>query len=297
MKPAIIQKLKDNRPSLSQSSINTYTSTLSSLYKRVFGHKDFNMTNFNKTKEILEDLEDKPFSARKSVLSALFVLTNNDKYREPMLNDIKEYQANVSNQTMNEKEKAKFKSQDEVHLILSKLKEQADSLYKLKVKSPKVIQEIQNYIILALTSGAYVVPRRLLDWTKMKWKNYDIADLTNNYYDGKEFIFNVYKGSANKQQDKLLVPPDLKKILKKWKTVNDSDYLLVDVNGNPLNSVKLNQRLTKILDGGSINTLRHSYLSTKFQDTIKQNEIMAKTMEQMGSSIAQKEIYVQHLDK
>lgn len=297
MKEVIIKKLKDNRPNLSESSLNTYSSTLSSLYKRVFGHKEFDINNFNKTKDILNDLKDKPFNARKSVLASLFVLTNNEKYKEPMIEDIKTYDINVSKQTMSEKEKAKFKSQDEIKNILKELKEQADSLYKLKVKTPKVIQEIQNYIIFCLTSGQIIIPRRLLDWTKMRCRNYDINDLTQNYYDGKQFIFNVYKGSVNKQQNKVICPPELKKILKKWLTVNESDFLLVDSNNNELNSVKLNQRLNKILGSGGVNLLRHSFLSTKFQDTLKQNELMAKTMEQMGSSIMQKDIYVQHLDK
>jgi hypothetical protein len=294
-KDTIIERLKANRPNLTVSSLYTYSSTLSALYKKVFGNNDIDLDKFNDTSKILEALKDKEYNARKSVLAALFVLTNNSAYRDPMLDDIKQYEDNVSKQEMNDKEKAKFRSQDEIKEILEQLRSEAEHLYKLKTKTSKVFQQIQNYIILCLTSGQYIVPRRLLDWAKMKVTNYDKEK--DNYYDGKQFVFNVYKNSNTKPQDKLAVPLELKKILKKWMTINSSDNLLVDSNGNSLNSVKLNQRLTKILNGASVNILRHSYLSTKFQDTLEQNQKIAQTMKDMGSSSLQQQVYIQKLDK
>jgi len=294
-KDNIIERLKHNRPNLTVSSLYTYSSTLSALYKKVFGNNDIDLAKFNDTEKILDALKDKEFNARKSVLSALYVLTNKDEYKTPMLEDIKQYEDNVSKQQMSDKEKQKFKSQDEIKDILESLRTEAEHLYKLKTKTSKVFQQIQNYIILCLTSGQYIVPRRLLDWAKMKTKNYDPK--TDNYYDGKQFVFNVYKNSNTKPQDRLAVPVELKKILKKWMTLNTSDNLLVDSNGNPLNSVKLNQRLSKILDGASVNVLRHSYLSTKFQDSLQQNKEINDTLKSMGSSSLQQQVYIQKIDK
>jgi hypothetical protein len=294
-KETIIETLKHNRPNLTLSSLYTYSSTLSALYKKVFGNNIIDLDKFNDTEKILDALKDKEYNAKKSVLAALYVLTNKDEYKHDMMNDIKQYDENVAKQEMSNKEKQKFKSQDEIRTILNNLKSEAEHLYKLKTKSSKVIQQIQNYIILCLTSGQYIVPRRLLDWAKMKCMNYDVKK--DNFYDGKQFVFNVYKNSNTKPQDRLTVPLELKKILKKWMTINHSDNLLVDSNGNALNSVKLNQRLSKILDGASVNVLRHSYLSTKFQDTLEQNQKIAQTMKDMGSSSMQQQIYIQHLDK
>jgi hypothetical protein len=83
----------------------------------------------------------------------------------------------------------------------------------------------------------------------------------------------------------------------KWIKTSPNDYLLFDNNGNKLNSVKLNQRLNKIFNGKiSTNALRHSYLTDKFGDTIEKNKQIANTMEQMGSSSSQLEVYVKKDD-
>ena len=69
-------------------------------------------------------------------------------------------------------------------------------------------------------------------------------------------------------------------------TVNTSDYLLTDTKGKPLTNVTLSQRLNAIFAGKkiSVNALRHSYLTTQYGDTIKQNEELQKDMTAMGSS-------------
>jgi hypothetical protein len=46
----------------------------------------------------------------------------------------------------------------------------------------------------------------------------------------------------------------------------------------------------------SLLTLRHSYLTDKFGDTIEKNKQIANTMEQMGSSSSQLEVYVKKDD-
>jgi uncharacterized protein YneF (UPF0154 family) len=78
--------------------------------------------------------------------------------------------------------------------------------------------------------------------------------------------------------------------------VNSNDYLLFDKNGNKLSSVKMNQRLNQIFDGKTgINAMRHSYLSSKFQNLIEEDEKLVATMKSMGSSIAQKKVYINKL--
>ena len=50
--------------------------------------------------------------------------------------------------------------------------------------------------------------------------------------------------------------------------------------------MSLSQRLNSIFAGKkiSVNALRHSYLTAKYGDTIKQNEKLAADMTTMGSS-------------
>lgn len=292
----ILDKIKENRPNLSQNTTKTYNSILQALHKKVFPEKEINLANFKNVKKIMESLKDKAPSTRKTTLSALFILTEIPEYQNQMKEDIKTYKEDVAKREMTDKQKDTFLSQDEIKAKLEELRVQADHLYKKgSALTGADINQIQNYIILALASGVYIPPRRSLDWTAMKTKNIDKEK--DNYMEKNKFVFNQFKGSEKKGKQEIPIPKPLQSILKKWISVNpDCHYLLCDVNGNALNSVKMTQRLNRILkDGSAINTLRHSYLSSKYQDTIKLNEALAKDMEQMGSSKNQENIYVQKI--
>jgi len=290
----ISKKLKETRPELSDSTLKTYTSILKSLYKRVFGDEEIKFKNFEKWQDIIEDFKDKPVSSRKTALSALYVLTGMQKYNELMRDGIEEYKNGVDKREMNDKQKDAFKTQEEIKDIVEQYKKRADLLYKKNGRTVRDVQDIQDFIILVLTSGVYIPPRRA-EWTKFKIKDIDVAN--DNYIkDGKQFVFNAFKTSNQKGTQVLDIPSDLKKIIKKWLLINPTPYLLFDVKGDALNATKLNQRLGKIFGKGfSVNGLRHSYLSSKYQDTIKLNEKMAEDLEAMGSSKAQEKIYIQKL--
>lgn len=290
----IREKLKSNRPELSESTLKTYTSILKSLGKRVFGD-DWTLADLKDWSSIIEDLNEKPVSSRKTALSALFVLTGLQKYNDLMREGIEEYKNGVDKQEMNDKQKKAFKTQEEIKAIVEEHRKRADLLYKKNNRTVKDVQDIQDFIILALTSGVYQPPRRA-DWVNFRLVNIDKEK--DNYIDGKNFVFNQFKGSAKKGAQVLPIPPPLKKILNKWMMINPTDWLLHDVKGGQLNATKLNQRLVKIFGpGGSINMLRHSYLSSKYQDTIKLNEEMEKDMEAMGSSVKQEKVYIKKLEE
>jgi hypothetical protein len=290
----ISKKLKETRPELSDSTLKTYTSILKSIHKRVFGD-EVKFKNFEKWQDIIEDFKDKPVSSRKTALSALYVLTGIQKYNELMREGIEEYKNGVDKLEMNEKQKDAFKTQEEIKDIVEQYKKRAELLYKKNGRTVRDVQDIQDFIILVLTSGVYIPPRRA-EWTKFKIKDIDVAN--DNYIkDGKQFVFNTFKTSKQKGTQLLDIPSDLKKIIKKWLLINPTPYLLFDVKGDALNATKLNQRLGKIFGKGfSVNGLRHSYLSSKYQDTIKLNEEMAEDFEAMGSSIQQKNVYLKKLD-
>ena len=55
----IIKELKTNRPKLSNGSLKTYKSVLTSLYKEVYGDDDITLDKFNDDKTILKFLKDK----------------------------------------------------------------------------------------------------------------------------------------------------------------------------------------------------------------------------------------------
>jgi len=295
MSKDLIEILKEKRSNLSPSTLYSYSSTLRSLHKRVFQDDDFNVDNFSKVEQIMEDLETKPPQVRKTTLAILYVLTERPEYKTQMDDDIKTYKEDTEKQEMTEKQKENFVSQEEIKAKFKELERDAKTLYKKSALSTKDRQEIQNYIILALCSGVIqgLPPRRSLDYINMRIRN--ITDLDNTMDKGK-FIFRRYKGSEKKGVQQIAIPKPLQTILNKWISVNDTDWLLHDVKGEQLSSTKLTQRLNKIFNKKfSINGLRHSFLSHEFQATIEEAKKMEETMKQMGSSIDQSKIYINKL--
>lgn len=287
--------LKEKRPNLSGSSLYSYSSTLRGLHSRVFPKDIFNIDNFNKVDDIVKDLSIKPPSVAKTTYSILYILTDKPEYQKLMSDGIQAYKEEVNKQEQSQKQKDNFVSQEEIREKFKQLEKNAKTLYKKDDITSKDKQDIQNYIILALCSGVIegLPPRRSLDYVKMKIRNVTDED---NYMNKGKFIFKVFKGSSKKGEQELVIPKTLQSILNKWLSINDSDWLLFDSQNQPLNSTKLTQRLNKIFNKKfSINGLRHSFLSSTFQDTIETAKKMEDTMHKMGSSIAQEKIYINKL--
>ena len=278
--------LKDLRPELSASSITTYSSILRSIHKKVFGADTaLSMKNFENAREILKYLEDMPSNKRKTILSALVVLTNDSTYRREMMSDIQEYNKTIAKQEKSKTQKENWLETDVLDTKLQQLKRNADLLYKKKNISPDNLQEIQNYIILLLFSGEYIAPRRSKDYTDFRISDIDKAK--DNYLEGNHLVFNSYKTAKTYGTQKVKIPIKLKNILRKWFKINPTKYLLFDKNLQPLTSVKLNQRLNKMFDGKkiSVNALRHTYLTDKYGD-------IGSDLEDMGSSINMATTYI-----
>ena len=142
--------------------------------------------------------------------------------------------------------------------------------------------------------GVFIPPRRSKDFVDFKIK--DIDKEKNNYLDKNKLIYNSYKTSKTYGQQSVEIPKQLNQILKKWISVNPTNYLLFDTNFNALSSVKLNQRLNKIFDEKkiSVNILRHSFLTDKYKKHIEEQKKMDHDMEEMGSSNKQATLYVKN---
>jgi hypothetical protein len=293
---SIKEELKSKRNKLSESSLTTYSSILRNLYKKVFNDEQIKLSNFNKTKQIIEYIKDVPFNKRKSILSSLVVLTDLDEYRKLMLEDINKYNSFIKTQEKTETQQNNWIEKEQIEDVFNRLEKDAKQLYKKQQLSMNDLQNIQDYIIVALLSGLFIPPRRLLDFTEFRTKNIDKIDKDkHNYYNRGSIYFNDYKTAKHYGEQSIKIPKELQSILTKWIKINPNEYLLFDTNNNKLNSVKLNQRLNKIFNGKvSVNNLRHSYLTDKFGDTIEKNKEIANTMEKMGSSSSQLQGYVKN---
>jgi hypothetical protein len=288
--------IKDKRPSLSASSITTYNSILTNLYKKVFGKDDGEMDTkkFDDTAKILAHLKELPANKRKTVLSALVIITDDKKYRELMLDDIKEYTHEIGKQEKSESQKASWVEGNEIKSLWETLKKNADLIYKKKNLTQGDLQEIQSFIIISLLGGVFVPPRRSKDLVDWRIKNIDKSK--DNYLEKSSIHYNSYKTAKCYGEQVVQIPTALKSILTKWIKINPTDYLLFDTNMNPLTSVKLNQRLNRLFGGKKvgINGLRHSYLTDKYADTMEQKKKIDKDMEEMGSSAKMLTTYVKN---
>ena len=286
------EELKKKRSNLSDNSIKTYTSILKNLHKKVFQNKEMDMSDFDNCDDILEYLKDHPSNKRKTILSALVVLTGKDDYRNKMNDDVVEYNKEIGKQEMTQTQRDNWITTDEIKAIFKGLEDDAKMLYKKANKTISDIQQIQNYILVTLCSGLFFPPRRSLDWCLMKIKNVDRNE--DNYIDKSKFVFNKYKTAKTYGQQELPIPIQVKNILNRWIGINDTEHLLHDNNGNPLTSVKLNQRLNRIFGGKKVgvNNFRHTYLTDKYATVSEQNKKLAKDMSEMGSSSNMADTYI-----
>lgn len=288
------QHIKDKRSTLSDSSVTTYYSVLKSLYKKVFGDGEIDVKKFEDSSKILNYLKDLEPNKRKTIMSALVVICEDAKpYRAQMMTDINETSAQTAKQEKTASQEEHWISQDALRAKFAELQTDAMHTYKKKSITMQDLQKIQDFIIIALFH--LIPPRRAQDYTEFKIKNIDRQK--DNYLDERtdDFVFTKYKTAKFYGEQRLPIGKDLKKIVKKWISVNPTEYLLFDSNSGKLSTIKLNQRLNRIFGsdkGMSVNALRHSFLSDKYQDSIKMKEEMDKDMKAMGSSLAQATTYI-----
>jgi hypothetical protein len=276
--------IKDKRPTLSEGSLKTYVSILRSLHKKIWGG-NINVKDFDNSKKVLEFLKELPANKRKTLLSALTVITDDAAYRKQMMEDVSDYNKEINKQEKTENQKESWVTTEEVKTIYDMLKKNADLLYKKSSHSSSELQQIQNFIILALMSGVFIPPRRSLDYCEFKIKN--INKETDNYLEKNKLVFNRYKTAKTYGQQSVDIPVQLRNILTKWSKINPTDYLLVDTNGNKLNSVKLNQRFNSIFGGRKIatNQMRHTFLTDKYAETSKKNKEMEQDLTDMATNV------------
>lgn len=263
LKDEIREKLKENRPNLSVSSIKTYLSILSSLYKKIDG-KD-NLVFFSeKHEDILKHLESINDQTKKSILSALFVLTGKVEYKELMDSLIKKVNEEYKNQTMNEKQKDNW-------IDVSEIKQKYDALFLLaqKMLSKKIIMNenvLIDFLLMFFLSGSVIPPRRSMDYSELKIRNYDKKK--DNFYEKGKFYFNKYK-TAKTYGEQVIesIPKEIDTLIKKWIKINTTDFMLYGKTKQKMSCPQITRALNKIFGKNiSTNLLRHIYLSNIYKD-------------------------------
>jgi hypothetical protein len=283
--------LREKHPSISASSVKTYSSTLRGILKQVFPKESPSLDLFQNAQTILLHYDDSPLQTKLNKLNALFSITGNELYRTEMLKTHELKRAETSKQVKNEKQQECSLEQSQLKELWTTLKTAADHIYKKKDRTDDDLQILQQFILLSLMGGIFIPPRRSMDYCFFKIKN---PDDNFNYLFKNKLVFNKYKTVKTYGRQEVAIPKELKSILTKWIKNNPTEWLLFDTKRQPLTAVKINQRFEKLFGKKcSVNSLRHSYLTDKYSEHIPMRREMEQDFKDMGSSMANEHTYVQ----
>lgn len=192
-------------------------------------------------------------------------------------------------------------SEDDKMQILDKCKLLAEEAYTSIAESGfeyRKFKLIQDYIVLCITSGKYISPRRTMDWTSFKIKNVTM-DVDNYFGVGNTIVFNKFKTAKISGPQIISIPIELGDILERYCRVNPYEFLLANRKGEIYNSPSYNHMLNAIFHeadgygkGHSTNAMRHSYLQNKYSETISVARNLKNDMKLMGSSLADVDYYI-----
>jgi integrase len=272
----ISKRIRANREKISDSSIKTYASMLSSINKKLGGEKDLEF--FSKdTDKIINFIKENIASnqTQKTLLSALYILTDLKEYKDFMLEICKKVNDNYKEQKMNDKQK-------EHRISFQEVQDKVNSLLSI-IKTNPSLNSYELFLIAAFSSGAYAPPRRS-EFASVKIKNFDRR--TDNYFEKNKIVFNSFKTAKKYGSQIYTVPSPLVPIVKKYLKLNKTDYLFPKRNGDvSMTNVDYNRTLQKIFGKTiSVDNLRSIYLSEKYKNIPNLND-MQETATAMGHSI------------
>jgi hypothetical protein len=286
----IANQIKSKRPNLSASSLKTYVSILFNLQKKL-DPDNSDLKFFDEDDKIIDSLGSKEPQTRKTTLSALFVLTGKSTYNDLMLQDCKQVNDIYKMQRKSKKQEEGWMTIEEIKKIYDELFTTVTAMFSKKLLSN--YQTIVHFILLGCLGGGCsgLPPRRSLDYTEMKIKNYDVNK--DNYYKNGVMYFNIYKTSKTYGQQTLDVKtlaPEFNKIIKKWVICNPTDYLLFSSVEKKLEPSQVTRMINNIL-GKAVSTdlLRHIYLTEKYG---KVQAEMQSDSQAMGHDMQTQALYI-----
>jgi integrase len=293
---------------LAESTAKQYLQTL---YK-LSGEKSFNNLAWSKNIDAVQKIIDTYAPSTQSnqymvLSSALSLFADKPTYKsahkhwkDKMMETRREAE-NAPKHEKNDKQEANWIDWEDVLKKKSELKEKVDSFTANKKISNAEYETLLKFVVLSLYTD--IPPRRNQDFLDMfVVKKSKDMDKSHNYYDLEthSLVFNVYKTAKTYGQQIIKVPDDLKDTLavflkfhplKPTTKAKEPFPLLVKADGTPLETVNSITRILNKIFGKKVGSsmLRHSYITGRFGDTVKDMEQVA---DEMGhSSQMAQEVY------
>ena len=296
---------KFQEKNISASSIKLYLNNLRKL------NDGTEMTSFKfleKPEKIMEKLvKYKPTTKRNFLISVVSALNTDNNPKIKKLYG-KYYDLMLS---MNDEVKNIVHSADELpewKVITEKaevLKKEVDTFKDKKTINPPEYETLLKYVVLSLYT--LQPPRRNGDYLEMYIVDKYDTDMTNdkNYLSRTtaEFIFNSYKTAKKYKQQVEKISPELVEVLRIYlkfhpflkngkipKGVEDVKFLVYR-DGEGVSQINAITRILNSVLGKGIasSKLRHIYLTSKYGDTVKEQE---KDASSMGHSTSQQKDYI-----
>ena len=260
--------IKQSRPNISNSSINTYISSLTYLYKKTENKDDFNslkfLFDFDGIFKILKDIN---ITTRKtrltSIVVALKALPKSDKtdkliekYTAIMDKVAEEYNNFIKTQTKTKRQSDNWVEVEDIDKVTNRLFNRIEEkeLRNKSELSKKDYGLLQEYVVLRLYSS-YPIRNDFATTLYLSQKEYiKLKDKTKENYivnDGSKYTIylNKYKNSKFLGNRKYEVDKKLTKVLDIWFKFNKSKYLLTKTDRERmLGSNSLTKLLTKIFE-------------------------------------------------
>lgn len=302
LKSQIIKRIVSRRPNATTTTIKTYASLIHNLVKTYDESAKLVPWDWldNQAGDVASFMNtfysDKPITTIKTILSALYSITGNEIYHTEMMALSQKISKAVAKQEKTQKQEDNWMSFEQVERTVKSVHQIAKRFLNSKTPlTPEELQVAQEYIILCLTTGIFIPPRRTKDWTDMKLRGqktgkHDTPE--HNYIRGDTIHFINYKTAKAYGEQTVEMPTALKRILTKWKKINPHQWLLVMSDGAQMTNVRLNQILNKIFQRNiSTSMLRHIYISDKMGGMPALQD-MKDLAEHMGHSVMQQMEYI-----
>jgi integrase len=304
---SLSELLKKERE-ISDTTVGSYLRILFSLN----GDKPFKNLAFLKNFDIIQNkLNDLADSTQKTYLacmtSALSTVKDKVAYKktynhwhEKMMASAKADREKDTSEK-SEKEEKNWMSWKDVLAVKTEMDKKIEGFTGNKMITNDQYDTILHGLILSLYTD--LPPRRNQDYQHMfvvkKWNDKEPTDRNYLDYDGKQFIFNVYKTAKTHGQQKIPIPDSLWSILKVYlkfhpthkgsKKFATSFAFLVSSDGSALTAVNAITRILNKVFGKNIavSMLRHIYLSDKYNVSE-----MKKDADAMGHSLSEQREYL-----
>tara|TARA_R110001599_G_scaffold1110_4_gene5318 strand:+ start:2470 stop:3429 length:960 start_codon:yes stop_codon:yes gene_type:complete len=309
-----IEKEIGEKRKLRPSSINAYVQNMKKLHKLMFDTEIKDLDFLKNKKKVMETIENKKLSTRKTYLAAIVVtLMAFDKdeklisyYRDEMEDLAKKFNADMEEQNKSETQDKNWVSLAALRKVMRKYRNELNEKEIFKKDSDSLTNKefdlLQKWIVSSLyilddnppLRNDYIMEviqnkdyEKLSDDEKRE-KNYLVIKSRNN----KSFSLGEYKTSGKYGTKLIPVGKKLNSALNIWLKFNTTGHLLLNSKKEPMTANGLTKYLQKVFapTGKNISSsmIRHIFISDKFPAQNKEKDELA---DKMAHSVNQQTLY------